>query len=295
MNIVQIRYFVAVYEMGSFSQAAKSQFITVQAVSKSIADLEQEIGQKLFDRKSHGAIATPFGRAFYGKALAALTSFDEAVAFVSRPNSPSDNELKLALCSPVFNNDQLVMKNIRTLLSKRLNSSIKLSITRGFEGLDLLRQSEVDALITIGKLNTPHTDCVEVLEAPTGVSMHAGHPLEANKCVTLEQLSAYPVCIAPDFDYFNESILVTYMRQGLTSRLVPITTKEDLLNFYQKDMGCGFTVALPMLESEEHKVSIRPICPEDEKKIPICLVTSKFVKTPLYLAAEDFLTGKNKG
>ena len=40
MNIGQIRYFVAVYQAGSFSQAAKAQFITVQAVSKSIADLQ---------------------------------------------------------------------------------------------------------------------------------------------------------------------------------------------------------------------------------------------------------------
>lgn len=294
MNIGQIRYFVAVCELGSFSQAAKSQFITVQAVSKSIADLEHEIGHELFERKSRGVVVTAFGRAFYGKALAALNSFGETVAFASQPSAPNDGELKLALCSPMFNNDQFVTKNIRMLLNQRLGSTVRLSLTRGFEGLDLPRQGKVDALITIGALDTPHTDCVEVLKAPTGVGMRAGHPLEANKCVSLDQLASYPVCMSPDFDYFNESVLVLYLQRGLASRIVPITSEFDLLDFFQKEQGYGFTVALPMLESKERGVSVRPICPKDAVEVSICLVTSKFVKTPLYLAAEDFLTGRSK-
>ena len=64
LNIKQIRYFAAVVEHGSLSAAAKGQYVTVQAVSKAIADLERELGQSLFVRESRGVHPTPFGKAF---------------------------------------------------------------------------------------------------------------------------------------------------------------------------------------------------------------------------------------
>ena len=42
MNIKQIRYFVDVFESGSFSIAAKTCGVTVQAVSKAIHELETD-------------------------------------------------------------------------------------------------------------------------------------------------------------------------------------------------------------------------------------------------------------
>ena len=63
MNIKQITYLAAVIEHGSLSAAAKGQYVTVQAVSKAIADLERELGQSLFVRESRGVHPTPFGKA----------------------------------------------------------------------------------------------------------------------------------------------------------------------------------------------------------------------------------------
>lgn len=64
MNIGQIRYFVAAFEEGSFSAAARKQFVTVQAVSKAVSDLEGELGKSLFIRGNRSARPTEFGTAF---------------------------------------------------------------------------------------------------------------------------------------------------------------------------------------------------------------------------------------
>lgn len=293
MNIGQIRYFAAVYQAGSFSRAAREQFITVQAVSKSIADLEHELGNELFERKSRGVEPTPFGKAFYCKAINALNSFDDLQAFATGQGSLQDSStLRLALCAPSFKDDASVVANIRTLLIRHLNSPIELALTEGFKGMDLLRKGEVDALITIGSLDTPHTDCIPLLSAPTGVGLSVNHPLASQECVTLEQLSNYPVAVAQDFDYFNESILVTYLRAGLRSPLETIYRREDFQPFLEEKNGYAFSMVLPALEDDRFNSTLRLICPEDAIEIPICLVSSKFVKTPLYLAAERLLTGK---
>ena len=81
MNIKQVRYFVAVFQSGSLSAAAKEQYVTVQAVSKAIADLERELKNELFVRESRGVHPTLFGKAFYVKAEPVLRSFDELEAF----------------------------------------------------------------------------------------------------------------------------------------------------------------------------------------------------------------------
>ena len=77
LNIKQVRYFVAVFQSGSLSAAAKEQYVTVQAVSKAIADLERELKNELFVRESRGVHPTLFGKAFYVKAEPVLRSFDE--------------------------------------------------------------------------------------------------------------------------------------------------------------------------------------------------------------------------
>lgn len=290
MNIVQIRYFVAVYHAGSFSKAAKEQFVTVQAVSKSIADLESELGRELFERKSRGVVPTAFGEAFYAKAAGALRDFDELQTFADGTPSPQPSMLRLALCAPNFNGNERVLANIRALLSRQLGANVELTLSGGFEGIDLLRKADVDALITIGRLDTPHTDCVPVLTAPPGVSFSARHPLASQESVAIEQLDPYPVCVAKDFDYFNESILITYAKRGLKSPRETILSADEFPAFLEERLGYAFSMGLPVLADDRHDTVVRPIAAQDAVPIPICLVTLKFSKSPLYLAVERFLT-----
>ena len=61
METVQLQYFTKVCEYGSISKAARSLHITPQAVSKSIASLEQEVGYNLLIRSSDGCVPTEKG------------------------------------------------------------------------------------------------------------------------------------------------------------------------------------------------------------------------------------------
>ena len=53
MELLQLKYFKAVAEIGKISAAADSLFISAPALSASIARLEKELGMKLFDRTSN--------------------------------------------------------------------------------------------------------------------------------------------------------------------------------------------------------------------------------------------------
>ena len=50
MNIKNLEHLIGLTDTGSFSRAAEKLFITQSALSRSIQNLEEELGGKLFDR-----------------------------------------------------------------------------------------------------------------------------------------------------------------------------------------------------------------------------------------------------
>lgn len=56
MELRQLQYFMQICESGSILKAANNLYITQQAVSKSIAALERELGASLFYRTAKGVV-----------------------------------------------------------------------------------------------------------------------------------------------------------------------------------------------------------------------------------------------
>ena len=61
MEIRVLRYFLAVAREGNMTAAASALHITQPTLSRQLADLEEELGVRLFERKSHGVGLTPDG------------------------------------------------------------------------------------------------------------------------------------------------------------------------------------------------------------------------------------------
>lgn len=78
MDLRQVRYFVAVYEEGSFSRAAAREHCTQPGISVQIQKLENEFNQKLFDRQARGVVPTLAGRHLYSSCAGVLEGLRSA-------------------------------------------------------------------------------------------------------------------------------------------------------------------------------------------------------------------------
>lgn len=78
MELRQLRYFVRVVELGSFSQAAADLGLVTSALSQQISRLEGELAVRLLQRGATGVRPTDAGLAFWRQAQLALRHADDA-------------------------------------------------------------------------------------------------------------------------------------------------------------------------------------------------------------------------
>jgi LysR family nitrogen assimilation transcriptional regulator len=76
MEIRQLRYFVRIVDLGSFSKAARELFVAQPALSKQIKMLESQLGAVLLNRTVRGVEATESGLLFYRNAQAVLRQLE---------------------------------------------------------------------------------------------------------------------------------------------------------------------------------------------------------------------------
>lgn len=78
MELHQLRYIVAVARTGNFSRAAEQCHVSQPSLSQQILKLEDELGERLFDRMKRVAKLTPHGEAFLRRAIQILHEVDAA-------------------------------------------------------------------------------------------------------------------------------------------------------------------------------------------------------------------------
>lgn len=78
MELSQIRYFILTAQLQNMSQAARVLNITQPTLSKSISNLEKELGTQLFDRSGKKLILNERGKRFLEGAIASVQELDNA-------------------------------------------------------------------------------------------------------------------------------------------------------------------------------------------------------------------------
>ena len=79
MELRHLRYFIAVAEIGSLTEAARRLYTSQPSLSRQIRDLEDEVGVELLSRSVRGVELTAAGKAFLDHARLALMQVDAAV------------------------------------------------------------------------------------------------------------------------------------------------------------------------------------------------------------------------
>jgi LysR family transcriptional regulator, regulator of abg operon len=97
LKLHHFRNVVAIAEEGSLRAAARSMRVAQPAVTRSLSELERELGAPLFERRARGMILTPIGEAFVRRASAVLNEVKRARDEVNQLGGGSSGSVAVGL------------------------------------------------------------------------------------------------------------------------------------------------------------------------------------------------------
>ena len=84
MELRHLRYFTAVVQWKGYREASRGLHVAQPAISRTVSDLEGELGLKLFSRVRRVAQLTPEGELFYAEAVRTLAQAESAINTAKR-------------------------------------------------------------------------------------------------------------------------------------------------------------------------------------------------------------------
>jgi DNA-binding transcriptional LysR family regulator len=193
MDYDQIASFLEVAKLQSFSRAAEKLFRTQPAISAQVRLLEQECGERLFDRSGKRVLLTPAGEILSRYAQKLLELQKEALQAVAELNQTPRGKLYIganeATCLYVLPKTFARFKQLYPL--------VQISIYRNFSHkiLQKVQENAVD----LGIITLPQTannmETIPVFRDEVQVVVPKKHPLSKKRSVTPEEVAQYPLIL----------------------------------------------------------------------------------------------------
>jgi len=129
VKLRDLHVLLAVAQSGSLSRAAERLGISYPVVSRTISDLEQALGVRLFDRGAAGVEPTMYGRAFLDCGTAVFDELRQGVKRIEFLSDPTVGELRIGSTQPLFAGllsiviDRLVVQHPRIAIQSTTEAS----------------------------------------------------------------------------------------------------------------------------------------------------------------------------
>ena len=127
LDLNHIALFAKVVEAGSFSAAARALGMPKATLSRNIAQLEAALDARLLQRTTRRVTLTALGRAYYGDAVAGLSSIERARERIAAAQAEPAGILRIA--APVGFGTRKLMRWIAEFLQNHEKVKIELKLT----------------------------------------------------------------------------------------------------------------------------------------------------------------------
>lgn len=290
MDLDQLRVFLEIVRLGSFSRAAEACFRSQPAVSAQIRQLEEEIGARLFDRVSSRVALTAAGRRFAEYARQILELRRRAQEEIGEMAATPRGELAIGA------NEAICLYILPRVFAefKKLYPAVQLSIFR--EHGATVVQRVVDNALDFGITQLPVQDRrlerASIHRDEVGLLAPADHPLAGHKRIAPADLVPYPLLLPRSgrtrtmLDEFLQTV------QDDIKISMELESSEMIKRFVLAGLGISFlATAYAKAEVDAGKLVVLPL--RDGMAIQVGLIYRK--DKPLSRAALAFIEVATKG
>jgi DNA-binding transcriptional LysR family regulator len=238
----QLEVFLAVAQQGSFTRAAASLHMVQSAASATIAALEADLREKLFDRTTRQVRLTAAGRALLPHATSIIDAFQAARDAVEAVGGGLSGSIRVGYMTNV------TLFDIPRLLGRFTRDYPDVTIrlapaTFGTTGLvEQLREGDIDlAFIAAEPSDYPDLEISVLAGSPLVLGVATDHPLATRSSMKLAEMTGLRFV---DFrkGFANRNLVdAEFQRRGL-HREVQIESSDtsDTAALVRNGLGAGF-------------------------------------------------------
>lgn len=188
MNLMGLRYFIAVHEYRNFTKASEHLFVSQPTLSRQIADLEEEMGVQLFDRRNREIVLTHAGEVFYREAKKIIAQCDQLPEMVRAANSEQKGYLRIGYMGTVERD--LIAESIYRFSQKFPDINVSLSKDMLKVLNEFLIEDKVDVIYSVlpGVSTIRNLKYKKVADNKLKVIVPANHRLADRKSVSIAEL-----------------------------------------------------------------------------------------------------------
>ncbi|MFW3897765.1 LysR substrate-binding domain-containing protein [Pseudomonas bharatica] len=215
MDFKQLRSFIEVIHRGGFTQAAQTLHISQSAVSKQVAQLEQDLGVTLLERHASRLHLTAAGKVVLERGEAILHLSQALHNELDDLSQLARGELSLGL--PLLGSDALFAGLFAEY--RRRYPNIKVQILEG--GSRTIEQAVLSGELELGGSLTPNDpafDWQPFCNEPLDALLPLDHALAGNASVHLGELADTPFLLYQRSFVLNDRLLSACQALGFTPR-----------------------------------------------------------------------------
>ncbi|RNC28518.1 MAG: Hydrogen peroxide-inducible genes activator [Candidatus Dichloromethanomonas elyunquensis] len=189
MNLVSLKYFIAITEYSSFSKAAEHLYVTQPTLSRQIADLEKEFGVQLFERTKRSISLTDAGRILLDEAKEIVHRCDCLAKKIKNTQENMIGSLNIGYQG--FLDNRLLSDSLKSLSKKYPQLSISLFHCNFAELNHFLMNGKFDVIFTIvaGLHTLPRVKRIKVEKNTLQIVVPSNHPFAIQTSVKVSDLA----------------------------------------------------------------------------------------------------------
>jgi len=193
MELRQLKYFIQLSKTLNFSTAAKELFITQSTLSHQILQLENELGQPLFNRNSHEVMLTEAGQTLLPLAQQTIQSADNCMLKLEELKNLTSGELNIGV---TFSFAGIIAETLTAFLRRYPHVKINVSQSSMADLLERLENHEFDFVLAFKPLvSNPRIKSHVLFSHKLTAVVNEHHALASHPSLTLEELQNYDLAL----------------------------------------------------------------------------------------------------
>lgn len=269
MTLRELRYLVALADLGHFGRAAEACHVSQPTLSTQLRKLEDSLGVALFERTNKSLRITPIGEQIVAKARWVLDEADSIVSLARRRSGPLTGPFELGVIPTL--GPYMLPWLLPPLERAHLELQLVIHEDLTERLVDQLKAHRIDAALLALPVNDPELNALPLFDEPFRLVLPLGHRLVGENAVHQSDLRRENLLLLREGHCLRDQALEVCSFESDSSERrgtdIRAASLETICRMVAAGMGCTLLPAMALAGMGQHDFEVCPLDAEASRRI----------------------------